>query len=293
MWRSAHNDSGGGAVKTDAMIEGMRYRMPHRLLFATAHAIVLLIGCATQVRAQSLDATVFGGLAFPLYDQRFGVGTPSFPGVEVTVAGSPELEADGGGVFGGALGLSFGIFAIEGRVDATQVGLEFSGARYNLRGTAFPFDGLTASIILAPGRFDADRIPLMSLNGRITTPGPIAIFASGGLSYLPDITISGSIPIAVEAPGISGLPEFDSTLTLRASPGQSGHRFGVNGGAGLRVGGRVAFVAEVRGFYFGDYDLRFSTENGDDLIDDLLAQAAPVSFRPVFVNAQVGITFRF
>lgn len=271
----------------------MRYGMSHRLLVAAVHAVLLVSGSATHVWAQSLDATIFGGLAFPLYDERFGVRTPSFPGVEVSVPGSPDIKADGGGVFGAALGVSVGIFAIEGRVDATQVGLEFSGARYNLRGTGFPFDGLTASIILAPGRFDADRIPLMSINGRITTPGPIAVFVSGGLSYLPDIKISGSIPLAVEAPGIAGLPEFGSTLRLRASPGQSGGRTGVNGGAGLRVGGRVALIAEVRGFYFGEYELRFSSEEGDDLIDELLAAAAPVSFRPVFVNAQVGITFRF
>lgn len=271
----------------------MRYGMLQKLLFATAHAVVFVAGFATPARAQSLDATIFGGLAFPLYDERFGVRPPSFPGVEVTVPGSPEIRADGGGVLGAALGVSLGIFAIEGRIDATQVGLDFSGARYDLRGTEFPFNGLSASIILAPGRFDADRIPLLSLNGRITIPGPLAVYASGGLSYLPDIDISGSIPLAVDAPGIPGLPTFDSTLRLRASPGESGQRIGINGGVGLRVGGRVALVGEVRGFYFGEYDLRFSTDQGDDLIDDLLAEVAPVSFRPVFVNAQIGLTFRF
>ena len=271
----------------------MRYGILHRLLFAAAHAVLIVIGGATQVRAQAVDATVFGGLAYPLYDERFAVRPPSFPGVEVTVPGSPEIRADGGGLFGAAVGVSFGMLGIEGRVDATQVGLDFSGARYDLRGTGFPFDGLEASILLAPGRFDTDRIPLMSINGRITTPGPIAVIASGGLSYLSDIKISGSIPLAVDAPGILGLPEFDTKLRLRASPGQSGHRLGVNGGAGVRLGGRVALMAEVRGFYFGEYDLRFSSEAGDDLVDDLLAQAVTVSFRPVFVNAQMGLTFRF
>ncbi len=271
----------------------MRERTVLGLLSAAAHALVLVLGGATYASAQSVDATIFGGLAFPLYNERFAVRNPSFPGVEVTVPGSPEIGADGGSVFGGVIGVNFGVFGIEGRIDATQVGLEFSGARYDLRGTSFPFDGLTASIILAPGRFETDRIPLLSLNGRFTTPGPVALIASGGLSYMPDIDVTGSIPLAVEAPGVPGLPEFDAVLQLRASPGQSGHRFGVNGGAGIRVGGRVAFMAEVRGFYFGDYDLRFSSEGGDELIDDLLAQAATVSFRPVFVNAQVGLTFRF
>ena len=270
----------------------MDERRVHHLLSAT-RALVLVLGAATHGSAQSIDATIFGGLAFPLYDERIGVRNPSISGVEVTVPGSPELRADGGAVFGGVLGVSFGVLGIEGRIDATQVGLEFSGARYDLRGTSFPFDGLTASIILAPGRFDTNRIPLLSVNGRFTTPGPIALTASGGLSYLPDIDVTGSIPLAVDAPAIPGLPEFDARLRLRASPDESGHRFGLNGGVGIRVGGRVALMGEVRGFYFGDYDLRFSSEQGDGLIDDLLAQAATVSFRPVFVNAQVGLTFRF
>src|SRR5688500_5433167 len=263
------------------------------LLSAAAHSLLLILGAATHASAQSVDATVFGGVAFPLYDERIGVRNPAIPGVEITVPGSPEIRADGGAVFGGALGVSFGVLGIEGRIDATQVGLELSGARYDLLGTSVRFQGLTASIILAPCRSDTNRIPLLSLNGRFTTPGPIALIGSGGLSYLPDIDVPGSIPLAVDAPAIPGLPGFDARLRLRASPDESGHRFGVNGGVGIRVGGRVALMAEVRGFYFGDYDLRFSSEQGDGLIDDLLAQAATVSFRPVFVNAQVGLTFRF
>jgi hypothetical protein len=265
-------------------------------LRAAVHVVLLVIGAigaASSASAQVVDATIFGGLAFPLYDERIGVRNPSIPGIEITVAGSPEIRADGGAVFGGVVGVSSGRFGIEGRLDATQVGLDFSGARYDLRGTSFPFQGLTASIILAPGRFDADRIPLLSLNGRFTTLDRVALIASGGLSYLTDITVGGTVPVAVDAPGVPGLPEFDASLQLRASPGQSGHRFGVNGGAGVRIGGRVALMAEVRGFYFGEYDLRFSSEEGDSLLDDLLGQAATVSFRPVFVNAQVGVTFRF
>jgi hypothetical protein len=67
----------------------------------------------------------------------------------------------------------------------------------------------------------------------------------------------------------------------------------VNGGIGLRVGGRVGLVGEVRGFYFREYELRFATLNGPELLDDLLAEADPVRFEPVFINAQVGVSFRF
>lgn len=257
-------------------------------------AVVALLSAPQRAWAQRTDLTIFGGLAFPTYDERLTLraGTPSLPGVEVTVAGDPVLRADGGPVFGAALALEVGLFAIEARLDATDVGLEFTGARYDLRGTAPPFQGLTASILAAPGRFDADRIALLSLNARIRTPGPVGLVASGGVSYLPDMRITGSVPLGLQAPGLP-LPDLDAALTLRATPGQAEHRFGVNGGAGLRVGGRVALMAEARAFYFREYELRFERARGPDVLDDLVAGATPVRFRPVFVNAQVGVAFRF
>jgi hypothetical protein len=256
--------------------------------------LIALMGSAQPAAAQVVDLTVFGGLAYPLYDERltFTPASPSLPGVDVTVANAPVLRGDGGLVLGAAVAVEFGILGIEGRLDTVDAGLEFSGARYDLRGTAFPFDGLTASLIAAPGRFDADRIPLLSLNARIRTPGRVSLLASGGVSYLNDIEVTGSVPLTVVAPQLPPLG-LDADLTLRGTPGASRRRVGVNGGAGLRIGGRVALLAEVRGFYFRDYELRFATASGPALLDDLLADAQPVRFSPVFVNAQLGLTFRF
>src|SRR5688500_1338959 len=168
----------------------------YRPLTIATCAVLLLLGAVRSASSQTLDVTVFAGRAFPLYDERLTLrpSTPVLPGVEVSVAGSPVLEADGGPVFGAALAVAFGMFGIEGRLDATEVGLEFNGTRYDFRGTAFPFEGLTAGIVVSPGRFDADRISLLSLNARIKTPGPIGVVVSGGLSYLPDMDITGSIP---------------------------------------------------------------------------------------------------
>jgi hypothetical protein len=266
--------------------------MRHTL--AIAICLAVLPGTIEPAAAQSIDLTVFGGLAYPLYDERLTLRapSPSLPGVDVTVSNDPVLRGDGGPVVGGALAVEFGILGIEGRVDSVDAGLEFTGARYDLRGTAFPFQGLTASIIASPGRFDAERISLLSLNARIRTPGPIGLIASGGVSYLPDIEVSGSVPLTVDAPDLPALG-INAGLTLRGTPGQSEHRFGLNGGAGLRIGRRVALLAEIRGFYFRDYELRFGTASGPDLLDDLLAEAEPVRFSPVFVNAQVGLSFRF
>ena len=256
--------------------------------------VSVLLGIGGRAEGQGFDITFFVGRAFPTYDERLTLrpSNPTVPGVDIDVVGSPLIEADGGPVFGGAFAYEFGIVGIEGRLDATDVGLVFTGARYNLRGTEPPFEGLTASVTLADGRFDADRIPLLSVNARIRTPGPVALVASGGLSYLNDITVTGTVPLRVELPGFPSTG-FDPRLTLRAVPGQSEHRWGVNGGAGLRIGGRVAFMGEVRVFYFPEYELRFAAVNGAEILDELLEGLAPVRFHPVFVNAQAGVTFKF
>jgi hypothetical protein len=265
-----------------------------RYLTPVVTALVFTAGLATPVAAQSFDLIVFAGLAYPLYDERLTLrpGAISIPGVDVTNTVNPELQGDGGAVFGAALGFEFGIIGVEGRLDSVDAAIDFTGARYDLRGTEFPFQGVTASIIANPGRFDADRLSILSFNLRLRTPGPVGLIASGGLSYLPDITVSGSVPLAVESPDLPPLG-VNAGLTLRATPGQSEHRFGVNGGVGLRVGGNVALIGEVRGFYFREYELRFGTTSGPDLLDDLLAEADPVRFEPVFVNAQIGLSFRF
>lgn len=246
-----------------------------------------------SAHAQVVDVTVFAGRAFPTYDERLSISPSSpFPGVELTVEGAPLIRADGGPVFGAAVGFEFRRLGIEARLDATDVGLEFSGARFNLRGTGF-FQGVTATITAAPGRFDAQRIPLLSLNARYTRPGRVAFVGSGGLSFLPDFEVTGAIPLTVDAPAFLALPETSAALTLRAAPDEATHRFGVNAGGGVRVGDRIAFTADVRAFYFREFTLGFARANGPELLDELLLGATPVHFTPVFLNAQVGVSFRF
>jgi hypothetical protein len=141
-----------------------------------------LAGERRAPEAQGFDLTFFVGRAFPTYDERLTLrpSTPALPGVDISVQGSPLIEADGGPVFGGALAFEFGVLGIEGRLDATDVGLAITGARYNLRGTRPPFDGLTANITVSDGSLDADRIPLLSVNARLRTPAR--------LPWLPPVT---------------------------------------------------------------------------------------------------------
>jgi hypothetical protein len=267
-----------------------------KIPMATLAVSALMVLAGTErAAAQTVDLTLFVGRAFPTYDERLTLRppTPSLPGFDVTAVGTPVLEADGGPVFGGALAVVWGIFGIEGRLDATDVGLEFSGARYDVRGTQPPFEDLAASLTIADGRFDADTIALWSANARLRTPGPVGLVVSGGLSYLPGITLTGTVPVRLNVSSIPTLPEFDARLRLRAVPGQSDHKWGVNGGAGLRFGGRVAFIGEVRVFYFPSHELRFDVEDELEVFQELLDSLEPIRFDPVFVNAQVGVTFRF
>lgn len=242
-----------------------------------------------------MDLTVFVGRAYPVYEERlrFAASLPALPRTSVRESGPLEIQTDGGAVFGGALAVEFGVVAIEGRLDMTDVGFEVSGTRYDLVATA-PATVSIGSITIADGRFDADRLKLWSANVRLRTPGRIALVASGGLSYLPAITIQGTLPVTVEAPGVLGPATVNASLRLVGTPAETEHHWGVNGGAGFRIGSaRVALLAEVRAFYFREFELRFASPEGPDLLNAVLGGIAPVRFEPVIVNGQVGVVFRF
>jgi hypothetical protein len=248
------------------------------------------------VLAGPLDVTVFLGRAYPVYDERLTIrpSVPSFPGIDVTVSGDPAIRTDGGLVIGGALAFELGILAIEGRIEGVDIGFDLSGARYDLRATQGPVAGLAGSVTLGDGRFDADRFYLLSGNVRLRTPGPIGIVVSGGVSLLPDVTISGSVPVTVQIAGLPTLPGVEPRLRLLAAPGQSEHRFGINGGAGLRLGGGpIGVIAEIRAFYFRDYELQFDVEGAPELAAAVLENVGAIRFQPVIVNAQAGLVFRF
>jgi hypothetical protein len=266
------------------------------MLTVCSTVVTVCLSVASPAEAQQIDVTVFLGRAYPVYDERLTIrpSVPSLPGVEVGVSGDPLIRADGGLVVGGALAFELGIVGIEARIDGTEVGFDLTGARYDLRATQSPFAGLSGSVTVGNGRFDANRFFLLSGNLRVRTPGPVALVASGGLSVLPDVSIGGSVPIAVQIPGLPAFPGIEPRLQLRVAPGESEHRIGVNGGAGLRLGGdRIGILAEVRAFYFREYDLRFDVEGAPEFVATLLENADTIGFRPVIVNAQAGLVFRF
>ena len=259
-------------------------------------ALVILPGAAASASAQGGDLSLFIGTAYPVYDERLTLrpSLPTLPGADVSVSGTPGISASGGLVLGGALAFELGVLGIEGRLDSTQIGFDVLGARYDLRANSGPFQGLAGSVTIGNGELEAKRFNLLSLNARLRTPGPVGLFVSGGFSYLPDVTITGSVPLSAQIVGVPIFSGFEPRLQLRAAPGESNHRYGLNGGAGVRIGGsRVALMAEARVFYFRDYELRFDVLDAPAIVTDLLEGLAPIRFDPTIVNAQAGLVFRF
>jgi hypothetical protein len=266
-----------------------------RCLVALA-SLTCVLAAPVIAAAQHLDVTVFAGGAFPVLDGRLVLRAPSVPhvaGFDINANRTPELRLDGGAVYGTAVAFEMGILGIEGRWDATHVGFDAAGARYDFRPTGPSSPALAGSLAIGDGRFDLRRMDLVSVNLRVRTPGVVGFIASGGLSYLPDIRIEGSLPIDAQLLGLPVLPSLQPRLALLATPEQAGHRWGVNGGAGIRVGGRLSFIAEARLFYFGSYDLHFVMDDPIPLVNDLVAGIGTIRFNPIILNAQAGLTFQF
>src|SRR5262245_53292868 len=104
-----------------------------RTVVRAACAVVVVFGSGRAVAAQGFDLTLFVGRAYPTYDEQLTLrpSIPTVPGIDVDVVGSPQISADGGAVYGGALAFEFGVLGIEGRLDATDVGFDFTGARFD------------------------------------------------------------------------------------------------------------------------------------------------------------------
>ena len=257
--------------------------------------LVVLLGASPRAAHAEWDLSVFVGQAFPTYEERLVIRLPDVPpapGLDIQASGTPELQADGGPVFGAALAREFGIFGIELRLDVTEVALELTGVRYDITANPPVFGLSRASITVGDARLDSNHLSLVSINARLRTPGPISLVASGGLSYLPDFEVGGSIPVAFTIDGL-GTSLAQPRLMISAEPNQSSDRWGVNGGAGLRLGGQVAAFAEARVFYFGDYDLNVAFDEAQPLVNALLEEIEPVRFRPLIFNAVAGLVFRF
>jgi hypothetical protein len=268
---------------------------------ALAGGCALLLASAAPLHADGWDLTLYGGAALPRYEQtlRFGLPRlPNLPNVEVASRGDLVLEAKGGAVFGAVLSRRLlGPLALEARVDTATVKLETAGAGYDLSAHLPFLPPVEGSLTFGAGTFPLKRFRILSLDARLETGGPVSLFISAGVSYLPKLESEGTISAALTLPGVSGVPSLAGDLRLLATPTQSQHSFGANAGAGVRIrlGSNVALMGEARVFGFRDYELAFAlaTEPRVPILDEAVAGLEAVRFNPVYFHAAAGLTVSF
>jgi hypothetical protein len=264
-------------------------------------AFGLVLASTSLLHAEGWDLTFYGGASLPRYEQTLRFGLPrlqTLPDVSVVPRGDLVLDAKSGTVFGGALSRRLlGPLALEARVDTASVKLETAGAGYDLSARIPFLPPVEGSLSVGAGTFPLKRFTILSLDARLQTGGPISLFLSGGVSYLPRLESEGTISATLALPGVSGVPTLDGDLRLVASPTQSQHSFGANAGAGLRIrlGRNVALMGEARVFGFREYQLAFSlaTKPSLPILDEAVAGLETVRFNPVYFHAAAGLTLSF
>jgi hypothetical protein len=269
-------------------------RAPRALVGFAIAALFALTPCTA--RADGWEFAVYGGQALPLYEGRLSLALPAgaLPGVTVRPSGDLVLEAVGRPVFGAAVAWTLTqALAVEGRLDTAGLAIDTSAVQYDFTIDSPLVPIGRASLALAPTRVHVDRLTVVSANLRGRTPGRVSVFASGGLSYLPRLAASGTVPLAIRIDGVT-IPT-DATLRVGAAPARGGHRFGVNGGGGVRaeVGPRLAVFAETRVFAFRSYALAFVPDAEGAGIEALLGALPTVEFAPRYFHGAAGIAIRF
>lgn len=282
----------------------VRRRLPAACLLA-------LLG-AVPVSAGSFEIGVHGGRVAPSYQQTFHYGPgalpPLIPGVDIRQEGVFTLDAQGSTALGGSASLYLlPVLGLEARLDTLDVQVKVSGARFDVHADLpAPLPDLDTSLNLNAGTVSLDRLRPVSLNLKLKTPGPVGVTLSGGVSYLPALSLTVTQPLALGVTGLSGGQFQIATLALRAEaqPEAEGDRsrFGLNGGLGLRLalGSHLALSAEGRYFIFQKHRLTWSPASDRPLtpLEETLLRAAllrldVVEFNPQAFQATVGVALVF
>ncbi len=262
--------------------------------------------------AAGFEVGVHGGQVAPFYQQSFnwGPGTlaTGIPGTDVRQQGVFTLDARGGSALGGSASLYLlPALGLEARLDTLDVEVRVTSARFDVHADLpAPLPDLDTTLNLDAGTVDLERLRTVSLNLRLKTPGPLGVSLSGGVSYLPTLSLSVSQPMALGVTGVSGGQLQIATLAMRAEarPGTEGDRsrLGLNAGLGLRLalGSHLVVSAEGRYFVFQKHRLTWSssaerplTPLEEALRDATLASLNAVEFNPQCAQATVGLAVVF
>jgi hypothetical protein len=273
--------------------------------------LIAVLAVPVSARAGEFELTGYGGYTFPFYSQSFvyspGPVSVPIPGVGVEQGGSFALEASGGPAFAGGLAFfATDSFGFEVRYDNADVGIDVLDSTYDvtitLPGGLAP---VSTNLEFTDGEAQLDGASPWSLNLKLRTGGPVRFTVSGGASRLGDVglTITNTVGLGVTRFDLVSNTVTIGTLGLEATAvAEGGSKWGGNLGVGLQfpLGERGAIVLEGRGFYFGKRTIEWEpvidrplSAIEQALLARTLDELDPVEFEPWWVQATIGVSFRF
>jgi len=277
-------------------------------------SLIAALALPSLAAAGEVEIGGFAGYTFPLYSQTFtydpGPVTIDIPGVTIQQSGTFELKGSGGPVFGGTAALYLlDSVGLEVRFDSANVTVKAQSPSYHVHvALPAPAPPVDSNLSLTAGEAQLSSAQPFSLNLKLRTPGATRVYLSGGLSYLPDLGFSMQQTVAL---GVSNVDLITNelkvaTITLRAKrkPGDPTSNWGGNLGFGFRVplGEHGGLVLEGRGFYFpkqtfvweGVIDTSSPLDAlSQKLLNGVLQRIDPVEFKPWWVQATIGVCYRF
>lgn len=275
----------------------------------TAVLAMAAVTAAARAEAGDWEASAWAGPTFPFYEQsfRFDPGPITGPGgVVIEEAGVFRLDGTGGISLGASLAYHpRPAFGIEARIDTADVDVTTGGATYDIRATLPPpFPSVSTTVAFTEGEGDLERLRPLSLNLRLRSTGEVAVFASGGISYLPGFRFVIRQPVEASIGDGPLFPVGEVSLPAEALPEEeTDGRWGWNAGGGLQwhAAPRVRLLLEGRYFYFQRQTLFWGEPEGAgglgaverDLVREITSRLDPVRFNPTFFQATAGVALAF
>ncbi len=278
----------------------------------TLASLLAVLALPALAAASDVEIAGFAGYTFPFYEQTFSYGpgpiTVPIPGVSIEQSGAFRLTGSGGPVFGGSLAL-FPIDAVglEVRLDSAEVNVKSDASTFDVHVTLpSPLPPVNSSLSLPASEAQMDAAKPFSVNLKFRSEGNTRVFVSGGVSHLADLnfSIQQSVALGVSTVNLETSNLEIATLTLRArrKPGDPKKNWGANAGIGfqLPLGENGGLFVEGRGFYFPAQKLEWEAvidtplgEIESQLLDRMLQQLDAVEIKPWWVQATVGVSYRF
>ncbi|HVO10808.1 MAG TPA: hypothetical protein VMX54_08695 [Vicinamibacteria bacterium] len=275
-------------------------------------AVVCLLASAPIAVAADFEITGFGGYTFPFYSQTFTYGpgpiSINIPDISITQSGSFKIKASGGASFGGALAFyPVHAIGIEVRLDSADLKLEPEASTFDVDVTLpAPLEPIHSTLTLDQGTAALKTANTYSINLRVRTGGQTHLFASGGLSHL------GNLQASIRQPVALGVTSADfvtnklnvATIDLQAQVplDKQGSSWGGNLGLGFQIGlgQHGGILVEGRGFVFPKRTAEWQgviesplTPLEQELLNRTLSSLPSVEIQPWWVQATIGISYRF